>query len=196
MGSPATAVCLFVRWGELVETSLLLLMLCGATTQKGTPCKLQTPCRYHGGQSIDRVKGWIYVYMLDGPGHVYNGDKYVKLNRWYHKLLGKQSRLIKVGYTTTSPRVRLKQWQRQCGCQIRLVGPKTDGGLYDRLEFGWSTERPKAAEKAAHSLLRQKYGRGLVMCGGCVGVHSEWFLVADKDLPDAFKTIEAAVVTT
>lgn len=170
-------------------------------------------------------RAYIYVYTLEAGHdnvHVFADGQFRPLggeSSWFKDLFrpsaGRKPRmtLIKVGYTTQTPRRRVDQWREQCRHPIRLLGPPeprrwlfggSGGGGYAREMEGWPVrvpERARAVERAVHERLWARYGRGRVHCEGCakaalkpgggggaggkMGTHTEWFLVPNDD-----KTLE------
>lgn len=172
---------------------------------------------------------YIYAYTLDA-GH---SNVHVFENGQFKPLAGKSKKglagllsktklskegqsqpartLIKIGYTTQTPTARLAQWQDKCRHSISLLAPSSKGHDYD-YDFGqqgWPIKDPtlaKPIEGVIHKKLWALYGKGNVLCEGCVSpsaesngqgakdgdkarrnVHIEWFLIPNEK--KAFETI-------
>lgn len=169
--------------------------------------------------------GYIYVYtltsLLDGtsksvlvkniPGtSSRNQNKLTAFNARKLKYM-----LIKVGMTTGTVANRLHQWELQCGHRLTCLEPGTKPKkslldalsllslktpsykTFDKSETGfWCSRSVLQAETHIHALLRAKYGKGEVQCGGCKkagvenGIHVEWFLIPKLELQAAFAVID------
>lgn len=191
-------------------------MRCQGTTKKGLQCKLESEdgyCRHHKPKPqlqpysppVEKP-GWIYIYTLAAAreAQVYNKRKqcYQPLEKrgFLSRLMqpfSEERVLIKVGYTTKTPLVRIKQWESQCQHSLLPVAPKTPHSAphFDREKFGWYSPRAFAAEQLIHLALRQLYGGGQVHCSACqrngkLGKHVEWFLVTPKQMKTVFNLVE------
>lgn len=129
--------------------------------------------------------------------------------------------LIKIGYTTQTPKRRLAQWKHTCGQpNFVLLRPgftfpaKKRGlsSLFKSLRISeprlkhvnshgdgmWSNEAYKSEQKI-HSIIRNKFGSGRMFCDGCKstpgksGVHHEWFLVPKDSMGEIWAIIDKNV---
>lgn len=150
--------------------------------------------------------GYIYVYTLssfllkDNTGRVLtrnllaqprHKDKWVGLNMRKLDLL-----LVKVGMTTKTPAVRIRQWEVQCNHKLTTLVPGTLAVLLPSLsslvlklrslslensakkrglpsfhpaQQGFFVPRDIGhCEKQIHDILKQRYGRGEVRCTACM----------------------------
>lgn len=139
------------------------------------------------------------------------------------KFNSKSTVLIKIGYTTQTPKKRLAQWKATCGQSgFVLLTPgfnfpiKKRGGLSnlfkslkikDQITLKhvnkggdgfWSSEAYKS-EQNIHSIVRKKFGSGRMFCDGCKsspkksGVHHEWFLIPRDSLDEIWRIIDSNV---
>lgn len=195
---------------------------CQGITKSGRRCRIKIAndnvhfCRYHKFQDptiqkkelieIKSNPGFIYVFTL-----VHLIDKSPSKQPWLRmaaptsnntidykrtrEFKPKHYILLKIGYTTTTPRQRIKQWQNQCHHHYILVTPelipklvcsKTDkiGFLvqrfqqlrigkrkkcknFDDINAGFHTNRAYEVEQSIHATLRKKYGFSKIYCDGC-----------------------------
>lgn len=138
--------------------------------------------------------------------------------------------LIKVGYTTKTPEQRLAQWRLKCKHPIFLLVPTPQDHYEDYFDYtlkGWpiklqqsqhhqynninntttnhktfsnTSSLPLQIESAIHQNLWSLFGKGKVLCHGCVtpqsskdtnNVHLEWFLIPDD--PQALAVVYSVI---
>lgn len=165
-------------------------------------------------------RGFIYAYTLS---HLL--DKSPKKKEWLQiqhlkseKLTTfnpKKHILIKVGMTRGDVAKRLRQWQAQCSHKLVLVDPhlkhnRSLASLFQCLSMqneyqSYITEQNGfqcphklfEVEQSIHRALRNKYGRGDVLCQGCKdqgrGLHVEWFKLPRDDLMSLFSLIDNTI---
>lgn len=218
---------------------------CTATTVKGEQCKNQSVvtvssghyCGVHGKvkpattgkynrkvlvdnkPQIEAKQGYIYVYSLcEGKkkgGRVNANPQIFNHERQAFESLPANLTLVKVGYTTKTPRKRLQEWSKQCQHAIELLpNPKypiqrRNQETYDASENGWliykEAKSPQAIETQVHNLLWQLFGKGHVVCDGChknisdgevrtrtdngMNRHVEWFCLDRRDVPVVYEIV-------
>lgn len=170
---------------------------------------------------------YIYIYTLSAEHrnvHIHSGSSFEPLHKpksGIRKLLHLPTKpspqtLIKIGYTTTTPKIRLQQWKRQCGHPVFLIGPEgnaTKKGFNEEM-MGWPMKKNKATvvEKEIHRIMWQRYGKGTVECEGCAGgsevngadkptkrkKHVEWFLIPNnkKVLNEVYGLVDEIIEKT
>lgn len=183
---------------------------------------------------MPKSEGHIYVFtfshFLDGNSQDPSYLRLVKSSEKREasisnsvKFNSKSMVLIKIGYTTQTPKKRLSQWKNTCGqTGFVLLRPgfnfpqkKTRGisSLFKTLRIKdmitlkhtnpegdgfWSLEAYKS-EQRIHSIVRKKFGSGKMFCDGCKsspnksGVHHEWFLIPKDSLNDIWAIIDSNV---
>lgn len=162
-------------------------------------------------------KAFIYAYTLD-PSHSNvhvlssSTNKFTPLvssssSKWWDfksrsKIKGK---LIKVGYTTQTPEIRLAQWKVKCKHPITLLCPPSSSHGFDHTLKGWPIPQkhsnPLQVEAKIHQNLWSLFGKGTVQCQGCVtstsanNIHLEWFLIPDnsKALATVYSLIHSCI---
>lgn len=151
------------------------------------------PSRGAGSEiSSEPSSGYIYIYTFE---HLLAPKKQQKDWLQIKKLGGQDWELfdgsrdifIKVGFTTRRVETRISEWELKCGHKFCAVGPGSFkvSGLGNKVRH--LVSRPKfqnfseaaggfvvaqnvfQAEQQIHQLLRQRYGRGDMLCAGCRG---------------------------
>lgn len=189
--------------------------------------------------SLAAKPGYIYVYTLASLALGKGGLKARNLpstpaqNRlkWTDFPSKGPYTLIKVGMTTQTVQKRLLQWEHKCGHQLTCLDPtlpepkllvarmaqlcvleKPARSYTSWRDGGFYTARNVAmTESKVHAVLRQRYGRGDVLCTGCrpdttdgkwlpkerakpgseaYGIHVEWFLVPRTALSSVYELID------
>jgi len=198
---------------------------CQGITKSGKRCRIKIAddgvnyCRYHKSQDpkfpklcnlkdkrVLNESGYIYVFTLE---HMLR-KKPLK-NEWlrmalptsdniidYDKtreLKPKHYILLKIGFTSGTPKKRLQQWKRQCKHQFVLVTPEMLPSIvcskmdkmhmllhsfsrlslkdlngytkFDNKSLGFRTKMAYQTEQKIHHNLHQKYGFGKLYCDGC-----------------------------
>lgn len=175
---------------------------CCGITKAGRPCQRnvgdgQLYCESH--LNI----GYIYVYTVSHANvHVYDhqSSQFKRLQMEQEEegtgcwtclscfaSPTPQTMLIKVGYTSKTPKKRMEEWKNKCMHSPVLLG---GGNGYNIEKKGWITKNPLAVEKEIHRMLRSRYGKGHVECHGCSGTHIEWFLLPSAmELKNVYKII-------
>lgn len=133
--------------------------------------------------STKHNEGWIQTRNLTKDKHV---NKWVDLDMKKLDVL-----LIKVGMTTKSPAIRIRQWEDKCHHKLTHLYPhshsfkkfslseafrglsigssKANFRSYESSARGfYNSKNALRAEKLIHDALRGKYGRGQIQCTGCV----------------------------
>lgn len=217
---------------------------CTANTVKGEQCKNTSVvtvssghyCSVHGKvkapttgkynrkvlvdpkPKLEHKQGYIYVYSLcegknkggrsNSNPQIFNHEK-----DQFESLPGNLT-LVKVGYTTKTPRKRLGEWASQCQHAIELLPNskfplmKRHQETYDSTENGWlihkEAKSPLSIESSVHNLLWQLFGKGHVVCEGChrniadgetrqknggMNRHVEWFCLDRRDVPVVYEIV-------
>ncbi|KAG5368854.1 hypothetical protein CJU90_1087 [Yarrowia sp. C11] len=218
---------------------------CTATTVKGEQCKNKSVvtvssghyCGVHGKvkapttgkynrkilvdnkPNIEAKQGYIYVYSLcegkNKGGRVNANPQIFNHEKDAFENLPSNLTLVKVGFTTKTPRKRLQEWSNQCQHAIELLPngkypiQKRNQETYDGSENGWliykEAKSPQAIENQVHNLLWQLFGKGHVVCDGChkniadaevrtrtdngMNRHVEWFCLDRRDMPVLYEIV-------
>lgn len=218
---------------------------CTATTVKGEQCKNPSVvtvssghyCGVHSKVSVPTTgkynrkvlsdpkpqiaakKGYIYVYSLSEgqqQGRVSSNPQIFNHEKQAFENLPSNLTLIKVGYTTKTPRKRLQEWSNQCQHAIELLPnskypiQRRNQETYDGSENGWliykEAKSPLAIESQVHNLLWRLFGKGHVVCEGChknivaagektkqqkggMNRHVEWFCLDRRDVPVVYEIV-------
>lgn len=215
------------------------------TKSQQAPVKESTSSITASAKPAQSQPAYIYAYTLDAGhsnAHVFEDGRFQPLaspaefKKGFAALLKKARistsaaerqaqparTLIKIGYTTQTPTARLAQWQEKCRHSISLLAPSIGGRHYD-YDFGvqgWPVKDPvlaKPIEGMIHKKLWALYGKGNVLCEGCVSpsaefdtdtskngdkedkarrnVHIEWFLIPNekKAFETVYKVIEDCI---
>lgn len=176
---------------------------CKGITKKGVQCLIKVNgdyCRYHVRQATappEKPKpGFIYIYTIASLLSKQSQDGWLRTRNLDPKHKGKwvayssklEFLLVKVGMTTKSVDVRIRQWEDQCNHKLQALypgGPALKRSLLDRLgllsvkdehypsfqqdQHGfWAATDVRAAEREIHKELGLLYGRGDMRCTGCV----------------------------
>lgn len=139
---------------------------------------------------LDPPKGWTFKVKNIPNTSPRKKDKWIKFKSRRSPYI-----LVKIGMTTQSPNVRIKQWENKCKHKLVNLGPQNKHlvephlhwwqkflcvSKYDDDDDKWMKltqfkkdgfyckENVGVVETTIHQLLRKKYGRGDVYCSGCI----------------------------
>ena len=198
---------------------------CQGITKAGKRCRIRIVddgtkyCRYHKsqGRTFGNWNNSKDSKSLDGPGYIYvftlehmlqrrpmkqdwlrmaapTSDNIINYDKT-RQLKPKHYILLKIGFTSGTPKRRLEQWRRQCKHQFTLVTPRMlssivcskkdkmhvllhsfsrlslqDLGKYSKFDnknLGFHTKLAFQTEQKIHHILHEKYGFGKIYCEGC-----------------------------